>query len=61
MAAHSSILARKIPWTGESDELQSMGSQRVVHDLAYGILLGTLIILYLLYLEEVFWIKNQET
>ena len=25
MATHSSILAWKIPWTGESGELQSMG------------------------------------
>ena len=27
MVTHSSILAWKIPWTEESDELQSMGSQ----------------------------------
>ena len=32
MASHSSILAWKIPWTEEPDRLQSMGSQRVVHD-----------------------------
>ena len=32
MAAHSSILAWKIPWTGEPGGLQSMGSQRVRHD-----------------------------
>ena len=32
MATHSSILARKIPWTGEPDGLQSMESQRVRHD-----------------------------
>ena len=32
MATHSSILARKIPWTEELSRLQSMGSQRVVHD-----------------------------
>ena len=31
MATHSSILARKIPWTGEPDRLQSKGSQRVGH------------------------------
>ena len=30
MAAHSSMLAWEIPWT---EELQSMGSQRVGHDL----------------------------
>ena len=28
MAAHSSILAWKIPWTEESGGLRSMGSQR---------------------------------
>ena len=32
MATHSSILAWKIPWTGESGGLQSMGSQRVGHN-----------------------------
>ena len=32
MATHSSILAWKIPWTEESDGLQSMGLQRVGHD-----------------------------
>ena len=32
MAIHSSIFACKIPWTEESDRLQSMGSQRVEHD-----------------------------
>ena len=34
MAAHSSILAWKIPWTEEPGRLQSMGSQRVGHDWA---------------------------
>ena len=34
MAIHSSILAWKIPWTEETGGLQSMGSQRVGHDLA---------------------------
>ena len=34
MATHSSILAWKIPWTEESGRLQSMGSQRLLHDLA---------------------------
>ena len=34
MATHSSILAWRIPWTEEPGELQSMGSQRVGHDLA---------------------------
>ena len=32
MAAHSSILAGKIPWTAEPGRLPSMGSQRVGHD-----------------------------
>ena len=27
LATHSSILARRIPWTEESGELQSVGSQ----------------------------------
>ena len=33
-ATHSSILAWEIPWTEEPGGLQSMGSQRVGHDLA---------------------------
>ena len=33
MAAHSSIIAWKIPWKEESGRLQSKGSQRVGHDL----------------------------
>ena len=32
MATHFSILAWRIPWTGEPGGLQSMGSQRVEHD-----------------------------
>ena len=32
MAAHSSILAWKIPWAEEPGGLQSMGLQRVRHD-----------------------------
>ena len=35
MATHASILAWRIPWTEEPDELQSTGSQRVGHDLAH--------------------------
>ena len=34
MATHSSILAWKIPWTEGPDGLQSMGSQKVGHNLA---------------------------
>ena len=33
MATHSSKLAWKSPWTGESCRQQSMGSQRIRHDL----------------------------
>ena len=32
MATHSSIVAWRIPWTGETGELQSIGSQRVRHN-----------------------------
>ena len=32
MAAHSSILAWRTPWTEEPGRLQSMRSQRVGHD-----------------------------
>ena len=32
MAMHSSILARRIPWTEEPGRLPSMESQRVGHD-----------------------------
>ena len=31
IAAHSSILAKKIPWAEESVRLQSTGSQKVGH------------------------------
>ena len=33
MATHSSIFAWEIPWTEEPGQLQSIGSQRVRHDL----------------------------
>ena len=29
MATHSSVLAWRIPWTGESGRLQSMGLQKI--------------------------------
>ena len=32
MATHSSILACRIPWTGEPGWLQSTGLKRVKHD-----------------------------
>ena len=34
MATHSSILAWEVPWTEEPSRLQSMGLQRVGHNLA---------------------------
>ena len=34
MATHSSTLAWEIPWTGDAGWLQSMGLQRVGHELA---------------------------
>ena len=34
MATHSSILVWEIPWTEEPGGLQTMGLQRVGHDLA---------------------------
>ena len=36
MATHSSTLAWKIPWMEEPGRLQSMGLQRVRHDLITG-------------------------
>ena len=41
MAPHSSILARKIPWTEEPGGLQSMGSLRVGHNWAPSLSLFT--------------------
>ena len=35
MAAHSSILAWKIPWTQKPVRLQSMGLQRVRHNFTF--------------------------
>ena len=32
MATHASILAWRIPWTEESERVQSLGSQRVRHN-----------------------------
>ena len=40
MAIHSSTIAWKIPWTEGPGRLQSMGSQRVGHDL---LIPGTLV------------------
>ena len=41
MAAHSSTLAWKIPWTEEPGGLQSGGSQRVGHDCVTNIHIHT--------------------
>ena len=41
MAPHSSTLAWKIPWAEEPGRLQSMGSQRVLHDWATSLSLFT--------------------
>ena len=41
MAAHSSTLAWKIPWTEELGRLQSMGSLRVRHNCAASLSLFT--------------------
>ena len=41
MAPHSSTLAWKIPWMGEPDRLQSMGSLRVRHGWATSLSLFT--------------------
>ena len=41
MAAHSSALAWKIPWTEGPGRLQSMGSLRVGHDRATSLSLFT--------------------
>ena len=36
MATHSSIFAWRIPWTAEPGGLESMGPQRVGHNLVTG-------------------------
>ena len=43
IATHSSTLAWKIPWMEEPGRLQSMGSQRVGHDLATSLHFAVLI------------------
>ena len=37
MAIHSSTLVWRIPWTEKPGRLQSMGSQRVGHDLGHAL------------------------
>ena len=46
MATHSSILAWKIPWTGEPDRLQSMGLQRLDRTEQLTLSLSELTLLY---------------
>ena len=46
MAPHSSILARKIPWTEEPGRLQSMGSQRVGQDWTTSLSLSRYVVTY---------------
>ena len=58
MAAHSSILAWKIPWTEEPGRLQSMGSQRVRQDQR---LHFTSLLLYRLYIFFFFKFKHCTT
>ena len=57
MATHSSILAWRIPWTEETEGLQSMGSQRVGHEGAPTLACSTMYIIWMtlsksLYLSE---------
>ena len=42
MAAHSSILAWKIPWTEEPGRLRYMGSQRIRHDCVHTCIISIL-------------------
>ena len=56
MATHSSILAWEIPWTEEPGRLQSMGSQRVGHDLATK-QQQEFIYIYLVYIRMVEYMK----
>ena len=48
---HSSIFAWKTPWTEESGELQSVGSQRVEHDWATNTYLLIYIYMYNSFLD----------
>ena len=60
MAAHSSTLAWKIPWTEKPGRLQSMGWQRMGHDWATSLSLHFSLHILSSYLEEnpyLSWIK----
>ena len=59
MATHSSVLAWRIPGTGEPGELPSMGSHRVRHDrsdLAAAAAAFIFIEVYLYILSFLFWV-----
>ena len=45
MATHSSVLAWRIPGTGEPGRLLSMGSHRVGHDIAVAVAVSFLFFL----------------
>ena len=57
MAIHSSIFARKIPWREEPVGLQSIGSQRLVHDWAYT---SSLLIKYELVQQHWHYVETSE-
>ena len=68
MATHSSVLAWRIPGTGEPGGLPSMGSHRVGHDwsdLAAEIVLFEIIILKMFYFEiesqTFYWWKKMKS
>ena len=62
MAAHSNILAWKIPWIAEPGRLPSMGSQRVRHDWAtslHNVTLSYYILFYLIVYPSVICQRNR--
>ena len=56
IAAHSSTLAWKIPWTEEHGRLQSMGSQRVRHDWATSLSLSLFLFWTVLWETQWTWV-----
>ena len=64
MATHSSVLAWRIPGTGEPGGLPSMGSHRVGHDwsdLAAAAAVGNLLVLYIYIKAFILFIINIES
>jgi len=49
MATHSSVLAWRIPGTGEPGRLPSMGSHRVGHDLAAATTLTIIVVAFIVH------------